>query len=382
MGTALAVMMTCGARKDFGQTDRQVCENSKMNRILLVKTTSMGDVIHALPVVADLMARWPQLQIDWVVEETFADIPSLHPQVATVYTVAVRRWRKDWWRPQTWREIRAVKRLLAATPYDAVIDLQGLLKSACIGRCADGPLHGYAADSIREPLASMFYAHRYAVTYQQHAVQRMRALVAQVCGTPMPETPPEYGVSPASGKPWQARPLSNMRDKKEQAESHAWPVPPHASMPPFAALHASSRDSKCWPETHWVALGQALADVGYGMRLPWATAAEHARATRIAAQVPGAQVFAKLPLQALATELAQVCFAVGVDTGLSHLTTALGVPTVAIYCDTDPALTGVLPGVAAPAINLGGPQQCPSVAAVIAALAGMGVKLYEDASHT
>ncbi|WP_036307739.1 lipopolysaccharide heptosyltransferase I [Methylophilus sp. 5] len=315
-----------------------------MKRILIVKTTSMGDVIHALPVVEDILQHFPDAHIDWLVEESFADIPRLHPRVQQVFTVAVRRWRKQWWRCQTWREIAAVKQAVAAQPYDVVLDLQGLLKSAVMATWAHGPRYGYDQHSIREPLASRLYRHHYAINYRQHAVIRMRTLAALALGYAVPQDPPAYGLS-ALNHPLQ--------------------------IPAFLALHATSRDSKLWPESYWVMLGQQYAAQGVHMWLPWASASEHARAERIAAQVPQAVVLPKLSLQQLASQMPQARFAVGVDTGLSHLVAALNVPVVAIYTDTEPAFTGVAGGRVAPAVNLGGKGQLPTVAAVVAAVSAM-----------
>lgn len=315
-----------------------------MKRILIVKTTSMGDVIHALPVVEDILQHFPDAHIDWLVEESFADIPRLHPRVQQIFTVAVRRWRKQWWRCQTWREIGAVKKAVSAQPYDAVLDLQGLVKSAVMATWAKGPRHGYDKHSIREPLASRFYTHQYAMTYRQHAVIRMRTLAAMALGYDAPQGKPSYGLATLSEQP---------------------------KIAAFLALHATSRDSKLWPEAHWIQLGQYYAAQGLQMWLPWASASEQARAERIAAQVPQALVLPKLSLQQLASRMPQTRFAIGVDTGLSHLAAALDIPIVAIYTDTEPAFTGVAGGRQSPAVNLGGKGQVPAVEAVISQLTTM-----------
>ena len=316
----------------------------------MVKTTSMGDVIHALPAVQDILQHFPDAQIDWIVEENFADIPRLHPHVHQVFTVAVRRWRKQLLQCTTWREIRAVKRALAAQTYDAVIDVQGLVKSALMARWAHGPHHGYDAQSIREPLASRFYQHRHPISYQQHAVVRIRTLMALSLGYAAPQDLPHYGLR---------------ETQSIVAESPTLTLPPLF----WIALHATSRDSKLWPEDHWIALGQHYAAQGLAMCLPWASAAEKSRAEQIALQVPQALVLPKLSLQQLATVIPQAQFAVGVDTGLSHFAAALDVPVVALYTDTDPGLTGVAGGSKAAAINLGSQQQVPEVAEVVAAVA-------------
>ena len=326
-----------------------------MKRILIVKTTSMGDVIHALPAVQDILQHFPDAQIDWLVEESFADIPRLHPHVQQVFTVAMRRWRKQLLSCETWREVRAVKRAIATHTYDAVIDVQGLVKSAWMTRWAYGPRYGYDAQSIREPLASRFYHHQYAISYQQHAVTRIRTLVALSLGYAVPQDLPDYGLP--GGK------------------SLATDLPEALKLPNgfWVALHATSRDSKLWPEAYWIALGQHYAALGLVMCLPWASVEEKARAERIASQVTPAQVSAamvlpKLSLQQLAQVIPLAKFAVGVDTGLSHLAAALDIPVVALYTDTDPGLTGVAGGRRAAAINLGGKQQIPDMPAVLAAI--------------
>jgi heptosyltransferase I len=326
-----------------------------MKRILIVKTTSMGDVIHALPAVQDILQHFPDAQIDWLVEESFADIPRLHPYVQKVFTIAMRRWRKQLLSCQTWREIDAVKRAIATQAYDAIIDVQGLMKSAWVARWARGPRYGYDAHSIREPLASRFYQHKFAISYQQHAVTRIRTLVALSLGYAAPQDLPDYGLT------------------SNQSKVIDLPEVLHLPELCWIALHATSRDSKLWPEAHWVALGQYYAAQGLAMFLPWASAEERARAERIASQVNQTQlsqavVLPKLGLQQLAQVIPLAKFAVGVDTGLSHLAAALDTPVVALYTDTDPRLTGVAGGRKAAAINLGGKQKIPDVAAVLSAI--------------
>ncbi len=315
-----------------------------MLRLLLVKTSSLGDVVHNLPVVADIRRHFPDMVIDWVVEEGFADIPRLHPAVAEVIPVALRRWRRSLGAHSTWSEIRACRARLRQQRYDCIIDTQGLLKSALLVGWAQGPRHGQDSASAREPLAALFYRHRHAVARGQHAVVRNRQLAAQALGYPLPMTPPDYGVRAGSAEPG---------------------LPQRY----VVGLHGTSRDSKLWPLGHWIALGRALAADGQALVLPWGSTSEHDRADAIAAGVPRALVLPRLPLGRLAAVLAQAQAAVGVDTGLVHLAAALDAPTVAIYTDTDPALTGVLGTDAARFRNLGGIAQLPASAEVLAALA-------------
>lgn len=307
--------------------------------LLLVKTSSLGDVIHNLPVVSDLRRAFPEAAIDWCVEESFAEIPRLHPEVAEVIPVAVRRWRKHLGNAQTWKEMRAFRHRVGTTDYDAVLDTQGLLKSGLICRLAQGVRYGYSAEVARERLAARFYDKTFVIPPNAHAVVRNRWLGAAAFDYPV-DYPLDYGITtPMIELPWLT------------AKRHA------------VLLTATSRDDKLWPETHWMALGQALKKRGLSPVLPSGSAVERARAERIAAGIPGAVVAPRLGLRELAAAIGRATIAFGVDTGLAHLATALRVPTVALYVTTDPALTGVLGS--GFFRNLGGIGQTPSVAEVL-----------------
>ena len=287
-------------------------------RILLVKTSSLGDVIHNLPVVSDLRRIFPHAQIDWCVEESFADIPRLHPAVQEVIPVAVRRWRKNLTRLATWQEIGDLRRRLGKTPYDFILDTQGLLKSALIARQAHGKHCGYAAEAAREPVAARFYDNTFVIPRNVHAVERNRWLAAAAFDYPV-DLPLDYGiVSPDIDLPWLA------------AGRYA------------VLLTATSRDDKLWDEASWIELGRALINRGLSPVLPSGSAVERQRVERIAAAVDGAIVAPPLTLRELAALIGRSALAIGVDTGLAHLAAALRIPTIALYMTTDPALTGVL----------------------------------------
>ena len=103
-------------------------------RVLVVKMSSLGDVIHTLPALTDAAAAIPGITFDWVVEEGFAEIPAWHPAVDTVIPIALRRWRKHPWRDFRGPQWRACRQALRRQHYDAVIDAQGLLKSVFVAR--------------------------------------------------------------------------------------------------------------------------------------------------------------------------------------------------------------------------------------------------------
>ena len=309
-------------------------------RILLVKTSSLGDVIHNLPVVTDLRAQFPDAAIDWVVEEGFADIPRLHPGVRRVIPVALRRWRKSLLAPATWREIKAFRATINEQTYDLVIDTQGLLKSALIARMASGRRCGYAATAAREPIAARFYDANFDVPKNLHAVLRNRQLAALAAG---------YAASPAL--------------------DYGIAISPAPTFDRVSAilLTATSRDDKLWPQDRWIKLGRALHERGLTCLLPAGSSPERERAAKIAQTIPGASVLPPMSLTDLAGQLAAARIVIGVDTGLVHLAAALGRPVLALFSASDPALTGVLAGT--PAINIGSRGQPPDVDAVLAAAA-------------
>ena len=310
-------------------------------RVLLVKTSSLGDVIHALPAVSDMRAAMPSLQIDWLVEESLSAIPQLHAGVSAVIPVAFRRWRRSFWHAATRREIAGFVARLREHSYDAVIDAQGLFKSAALSLIARGRRYGLDFKSAREPVG-FFYQQRFRIGWHLHAVERNRLLVARALGFPL-QRPCAYGIS--------ATP-----------RAFDW-----LSYPRYAVLlHATSGDYKLWPEDHWVALAEALHERGVAPVLTWGNDREHARCMRLAARMREATIAPALDFGALAGLFAGAQVVIGVDTGLSHLAAALGVPTVGIYLGTDPAATGLYGGVRA--CNVGATGSVPSVAEVLVAV--------------
>jgi heptosyltransferase I len=312
-----------------------------MPRILLVKTSSLGDVIHNLPVASDIRAAIPDARIDWVVEESLAAIPPLHSAIARVLPVALRRWRTSFFSAAARKEIRAFLRDLRRETYDAVIDTQGLLKSALVTWMARGPRHGLDLASAREPLF-LFYDRTYSVPWTLHAVERNRRLAAQALGYSVPATV-TYGVAAPAAR-------------------YSWlPEDPYAVL-----VHATSAPEKLWPEEHWIELGERLRERGARSVLTWGSASEQRRAQRIAQRVPGAIVAPALPLADAAAVLGGARMVIGLDTGFTHFAAALDVATVGIYCATDPAATGLYGRDRA--VNLGGIGEAPAVTDVVSTL--------------
>lgn len=310
--------------------------------ILIVKTSSLGDIIHMLPAITDAAQAIPNLQVDWLVEESFAAIPAWLLAVRKVIPIAMRRWKKNLGAKQTWQEIQTARRAIKSCTYDLIIDSQGLLKSALWTSMAQGPHAGYDRRSIREPLAAWFYDRNYSVPRQLHATERNRQLTAQALGYTASHTPPDYG-------------LQSLAARLPNSGIH---------MPPGSVigLHGTSRDDKLWPTNSWIDLARTLAQTHRQLLLPWGNAAEHQRANHIASQTGNVTVLPKLGLDALASLLDQAQAVVGVDTGLLHLAAALGKPGLALYTATPPKLTGALSdkNAAQALLNLSTPQELES----------------------
>ena len=309
--------------------------------ILLVKTSSLGDVIHALPAVSDARSMAADVRIDWAVEEPFAAVPRLHAGVSGVIAVAVRRWRRALWRVGTYGEIAACASALRERDYDVIVDAQGLFKSALIALVARGKRYGLDFHSSREPLA-WCYDRTFRVSWELHAVQRNRLLLARAL---------EYEVPP--GCAYGIRAVPRRFD---------WLAPGAYAV----LLHATSGDYKLWDEDNWVALGEALNSSGVSCVLPWGSERERGRSRRLADKLRAATVPPLLSLDEIAGLFAGARAVVGVDTGLAHLAAALGVPTVGVYCGTDPAATGIYG--CARSRNLGDIGHAPTAAQVITAL--------------
>lgn len=287
-------------------------------RVLIVKTSSMGDVLHTLPALTDAVRAIPDIRFDWVVEEGFAQIPGWHMAVDRVIPVAIRRWRKAWFSAPIKAERKAFRTALHAVKYDAIIDAQGLVKSAAlVTRLALGSKNGMDWQSAREPLASLFYNKRHRIAKAQHAVERTRELFAKSLGYARPSMQGDYGIA-----------RHFISHDSDTTRSYA------------VFLHATTRDDKHWPEAHWRELISLLSGSGLRIKLPWGAPHEEARAKRLAANFGHVDVLPRMSLEKVAHILAGAKFVVSVDTGLSHLAAALDRPNITLYGPTDPGLIG------------------------------------------
>jgi heptosyltransferase-1 len=310
-----------------------------MTSALIIRPSSLGDIVHAMPIVHDLSRHRPGIAIDWVAEEPFVGLVALNRGVRRVIPVALRRWRHHVFLRATWREFGAFRRQLAGDRYTVVIDLQEQVKGAFLAWLARGPVHGPDRASIREPAATIAYRRQHRVDPRQHLIDRCRQLAGAAFGF-KPEGPPRFDLVPP--------PI------------HDAPLAPYAVF-----LHATSRADKLWPDSHWRTLIEHFTAAGFTVVLPWGNHEEAARSAVLAAGMADTLVPPHRSLPKVAALLAHAEFVCGVDTGLVHLAAALGVPTIALFVATDPRLAGV-ERASAKARDLGGLGVVPAPAEVIA----------------
>jgi heptosyltransferase-1 len=309
-----------------------------MKRILLVRLSSLGDVLHTFPAATDIRRAFPDARLDWAVEEAYAPLVRLHPGVTRAVPFALRRWRTEWFRPRAWRELAAFRAVLREHPYDLVLDAQGLVKSALVAKLARGPIHGFGRGMAREPFAARFYdtTHEFAAT--GHKIERYRELAARALGYSHASAI-DYGIV-------------------------APPAPVHAPRDRYCVLlHSTAHDRKLWAEAAWTELGRTLESRGLVCVLPWGSESERARAERLAAGLTRAVVPPRLSMADAAGLVGHAAAVIGVDTGLTHLAAALSVPVVGIYCDSEPR--ELRPLGAGPTAYRGGIGKPPTVAEVL-----------------
>ncbi len=289
-------------------------------RVLIVKLTSMGDLIHALPAITDAKRAIPDIEFDWVLDEAFADVALMHPGVSRIIKSAHRRWSKNKWQSlksgdlwRFWRELRTKR-------YDIVLDAQNNIKSAIVTLLSRGLRCGTDKQSVREAGAHLVYQKTVALPdfKNAHAVDRQRSLFAAALGYERPTTPADFGID------LQALPALNFTLPK----------------PYLIFMHSTTWNSKHWPESYWVELIKLATAAGYHIVLPWGGKSEHERAQRLGV-APNTTVLPRLRIIEQAQVIRGATAVITVDTGLAHLTAALNIPAIHLYGPTDMNLLGI-----------------------------------------
>jgi heptosyltransferase-1 len=288
-------------------------------RVLLVKLSSMGDLIQGLPAITDAMKVYPDLQLDWAIDEAFADIAHWHPAVNKVIKSAHRRWKKDplgYWKNG---EIKAFLNDLRAEEYPKIIDGQSNLKGGIVTALSRGNKYGPDARSAREWGAHFAYNTRFAIDKNMLAITRLRLLFANALGYEMPTTAPDFGL-----------------------QNTPWPEidPKFTDKPYLVFVHNASWPTKYWDDAHWRELIHRAHSRDLHVLLPWGSDGERQSAEKIASGLNNAVVLPRFSLSEQASLLRGAQAAVCMDTGLAHMSAAMDTPTVTLYGPTDAHLIG------------------------------------------
>lgn len=291
-------------------------------RVLIIKLTSMGDLMHALPALTDAVKAIPGIEFDWVVDKTFSEVPLWHPAVKNVITTAHREWKKNI--IQSWREglLSQFNQKLNKNDYDLVIDLQNNMKSATVSWLYKGDVHGFDKGYCRERFAYKAYKHRYAIPENQHAIKRIRQILSQALAYTLVDTPPDYGTN---FEQYDLPRLNFVLPKKY-----------------LIFIHNASWLSKIWPLASWQGLINKVVEHGYSVLLPCGNDEEHQRAQQIAAVNEHAHALPRLTLNEIAALTYRADGAMCSDTGLAHLAAVAGIPAQTIYGATDTDLIGTV----------------------------------------
>ncbi|MGO4332276.1 lipopolysaccharide heptosyltransferase I [Cupriavidus sp. 2TAF22] len=315
-----------------------------MKRILVIKITSLGDMVHTLPLVSDLRRAYPEAKIDWVADASCADIPRWAVDVDRVIAPPLRGFKKS----RSWADLRAIIGALwqlRREKYDVVVDVHGVYKSAIVAWLARSRRRlGYAAEYLGEARAVFAYTQIFGPHGDATARYKMRMVVANALGYPI-----------------------------DAAEHYALRVPAPAT--PLNAdgiaramlFHATSVEAKKWPAQRWIAVGRELAGRGYKIQLPWGSPAERAESEALAAEIPGAEVLPRMTITECAQRVDAAALVVGTDTGFVHLADALGKPSVMLFTVTDSQHFGIsTPG---QSVSVGAKGVVPEVSEVLDAIA-------------
>lgn len=299
-------------------------ESFKM-KILIVKLSSLGDILHLFPAISDLHGKFPEAEIHWLVEPAFAEVAGWHSAISKIIPIALRAHKKAWWKIPAL--LMKLKKKLCAEKYDLVLDAQGLLKSALMAKLAGTPIYGFHADSAREPVAAWFYQKTAKVSESLHVIEKNRQLVAQIFSVEQSKIA-DYGLEKFRQQLIESELPFTLKEIPKQS---------------IVLLHGTTWNSKYWPEPFWVELITLLTQQGWRCLLPWGNEVELQRANRL--QKAGGEhaiVLPKLSLTELMNVLIHAQTFVSVESGIGHLAAALDIHGVMLHGPTSPDYSGIL----------------------------------------
>ena len=287
-------------------------------RVLIIKLTSMGDLMHALPALTDASRKIENIEFDWVVDENFSEVPSWHPKVNSVITTNHRTWRKNLFSADLLKELKNLKSRLNHTNYDVVIDMQNNLKSAAVSYLTKNPIHGMDKNSVREFPAHLAYKFKYKISKENHAISRQRDLMAFSLNYELKEEAIDYGVQDNKFE----RPDFNLPDNY------------------LFFVHNASWPTKMWPVSYWQEMIELVNHEDYVAILPSGSEEEFDRAQQIVSSSSDAIALRPQTLNKTAFIVNNAAGCICSDTGLAHLSAVLNKPSVTMYSVTDEGLIG------------------------------------------
>lgn len=289
-------------------------------RVLIVKISSMGDIIHTLPAITDASHKFPNILFDWVIEETFSEIPAWHPYIHQIIPIKLRFWKQKWYKVKSWKEYCQYIKLLNNYKYDLIIDAQGLLKTSLFvtNNIISGTKHGMDFSSSKEPISCLFYHKRHYINKQQHAIERIRQLFSYSLQYPLPLNTGQYNIK------------HHFTDQNNFTYFN----------PYLIFFHSTTQPKKQWPEPYWSFLLKKAMKLGLQVKIPFWTKPEESLAKRLQKYSNQIIILPKLTLNEIAVQIIKSIATISVDTGLSHLSAALNQPNLTLYGPTDPTLIG------------------------------------------
>lgn len=342
-------------RSGFTTIIGETSNTSRVAKILIVRLSSLGDIVHTFPMIQDIKDHFPDSTIDWLVDSSFVDLVQINPNINAIIDIPLRSWLKN--KLSLIANFIKWKNNLKNIDYDYIIDAQGLFKSAILTKFFRGKVYGLDKNSAREKLATMFYRCKIHTGKNLLAIQKNRLLAAKIFNYSMNVEAVSFGLD--SIKPVQRPPNSSLGRSDGIGGDAMKNVEEASNFSDFRMIgvthtskyvvffHATSKDSKKYPSGQWADLAKYLIQKhGLEIILPYGSMRERQESEEIRNFLPEYARMLKIPEAKLSyANLAELinnaAFVFGVDTGLVHLANSLNKKLIAIYTDTNPSKTGV-----------------------------------------
>ena len=284
-------------------------------KVLIVRLSAFGDIIHCLPALDDLLRRPEVSEVDWLVDQRYRFVCDILPRQVQVHTVALRGEHPV---RSAWQAVRKLRNIR----FDAVFDLQGLIKSASLARACGSPVYGIDSSHLREKSSSMLTHNVHFHPLEKHVVQQYRRVAAAAFTDyrHAPNAAMAYRLPHIDLEQSNCSPDAGLLQRIGLSE--------HA----FVVLHAAGGwETKQLPEHTWQEIGQGLSESGIMPVFSWGNSDEQKTAERLASRSNGFALPERLNMSALCALLTAARAVVGADTGLLHLAAALKTPTVTFW---------------------------------------------------